>query len=833
MTIYANVYGGQITVDLNGTGTPAGAVSLQPGTLDFGQVQVNTNSAPQNISVSNSTGSAIPIVSVTVTPPFSIPSNLNNCGTTSLAPNNSCTIAVELTPATPGPVSGTLTLNDGAGTQTAILSGTGEAAPTDVLNPASLTFPLTAAGSVSSAQTLSLTNIGGEPLALNSITASAGFVTSNTCGNQLAGGSICTISVVFAPTLPGNITGTLTVTDALRTQTVSLSGTAVASPTISVNPTSLTFAAQAPGSAPASQTIGITNTGQFSMANIGFQITGAGAPAYSIGTTNCPALLNAGAGCTVQVVFAPTVLGSLAAALAVSSSTSGVKAVSVPLGGVGQVAGGLGAGPSPINFSTVAEGLVSTAQTVTITNSTGYVIQSIAVAVGAPFAVTQNGCTGALGAGSTCAVSVQFQPTAVGAFSGSLAISSPGVANPALVSLSGTGDAGLGINPSQIAFSGVIVGLSSPAQAVTLTNSSGYPVTSLGLAAAAPFAITQNGCPATLAAGDSCSVSVQFQPTSTAAAVGSLAISSAAPAISFHVQLSGTGLALAVDSSSIAFSTIAAGSSTTKTLTVTNPSSYPVLSLNLALAASSSAEFSLPQGSNSCSGTLAAGSNCSATIKFQPVSGGAATGSLTIASAAVVVPPSVSLTGTGFSFTLAPSGLTNQTVVSGQSASYTLVVTPSGAQSTFSIACGTLPTHALCTFNPNGETVSDGVQGDVTVQVSTGQSLAKADVPSAGWRALPFVCALLLVPFALRRRRGIFLLALAAILLATSISSCTSSGSLSGGSGGGGGSGGQSGSSATPTGSYTIPVTVTDNATGLTRTCDANSATCKLTLLVD
>jgi len=735
MTIYANVYGGQITVDLNGTGTPAGAVSLQPGTLDFGQVEVNTTSATQTISVSNSTGSAIPLNGtqpIIVTPPFSIPANLNTCGTTSLAPKASCTIAVEFSPTTPGPASGTLSLNDGAGTQTAILSGTGEAAPTDVLNPTSLTFPLTAADSVSSAQTVSLTNIGGEPLELTSITASAGFESSNTCGGQLAGASICTISVVFAPTQAGNITGALTIADALRTQTISLSGTAAAPPTITVNPTSLTFAAQAPGSAPASQTISIANGGQFPMANMGFQITGDGAAAYSIGTTNCGALLNAGASCTAQVVFAPTELGTIAATLAVSSSTGGVKAVAVPINGAGQVANGLGANPSQVDFSGVIEGLSSTATPVTVTNSTGYPIESLTLTAGAPFVLPQNGCTGALAAGASCNALVEFQPTSTGAASGSLTISSAGLASPTFVLLAGTGQA-MGVSPAPVAFSVVGVGLSA-----------------------------------------------------------------------------------------------------TQSVTITNPSNYAMQSMSVVLAGSSSSQFTLTQ--NGCTGALAAGNNCTATVEFQPTSTGAATGSLTISSAGVAVPPSVSLTGTGFEFTLAPSGSTTQTVVSGQSASYTLVISPGGAQATFNFSCGTLPKNALCTFNPNGETVSNGVQGNVTVQVSTGQSLAKVDGPTAGWRVLPLFCGLLVVPFALRGRRGILLLAVAGILLATCISSCTSSGSLSSGSSGGsgsGGSGGQSGSSATPTGTYTIPVTVTDKATGLSQTCDANSATCDLTLVVD
>ena len=54
MTIYANVYGGQLTVDLTGTGSPAGAVSLTPATVAFGQVEVGTTSAPFPVTAANS-----------------------------------------------------------------------------------------------------------------------------------------------------------------------------------------------------------------------------------------------------------------------------------------------------------------------------------------------------------------------------------------------------------------------------------------------------------------------------------------------------------------------------------------------------------------------------------------------------------------------------------------------------------------------------------------------------------------------------------------------------------------------------------------------------------
>jgi hypothetical protein len=134
-----------------------------------------------------------------------------------------------------------------------------------------------------------------------------------------------------------------------------------------------------------------------------------------------------------------------------------------------------------------------------------------------------------------------------------------------------------------------------------------------------------------------------------------------------------------------------------------------------------------------------------------------------------------------------------------------LVLTPEGAQGSFTFACGTLPANALCLFSPTTETLSSGVQGDVQVQIYTGGSGLTAQAePLPGLRALPLLCGLLLLPVALWRRRKLLFLALLAAVLAGGVSSCTSSGTIAGG-----GSGGAGSSSATPAGTYTIPVTVT------------------------
>ena len=82
---------------------------------------------------------------------------------------------------------------------------------------------------------------------LIAVSVSGQFQQTNNCGTQLAAGAVCTISVVFAPTQLGALSGTLTIYDALRTQTVSLSGTGVAPPVFSVTPLSLTFTNHAAG----------------------------------------------------------------------------------------------------------------------------------------------------------------------------------------------------------------------------------------------------------------------------------------------------------------------------------------------------------------------------------------------------------------------------------------------------------------------------------------------------------------------------------------------------------------------------------------------------------
>lgn len=440
LVLQANIAGGQLTVQLTGTGTPAGVMGMVPVRLDFGTVAVKTTSAAQSTVAANTGTGAVSMTSAITAAPFAVATD--RCRGTSLAANSSCQIQVTFAPTAPGAATGTLTVTDSVGTQTVLLTGTGAAQATDTLSAASLLFPATAVGTLSATQALTVTNSGGLPLesiAFSILGTPVGqFQESDNCGTQLAAGASCTLQLLFSPTQVGTLTGTLAVADALQTQNVLLTGTAVATPAFNVQPASLTFSNQTVGVASAAQTVTISNIGALPMANIGLQLTGPAAASYTLVSNGCGALLAAGAKCSVGVVFTPSGTGLTSALLSISSSTANVAAVGVPINGYAQVTGGISAAPTAVNFGTIALGQTPAAQPVAFTNGTGFAIAAPALTASAPFALSANTCSGTLAAGATCTVAVSLSAASAGLLSGTLTATSATVAQPVTVALSAT-----------------------------------------------------------------------------------------------------------------------------------------------------------------------------------------------------------------------------------------------------------------------------------------------------------------------------------------------------------------------------------------------------------
>jgi hypothetical protein len=568
LNIYANVSGGQMQVSLSGTGTSLGVLSLTPSTISFGGWEVGTASTPLQVTATNNGSPAIAFTSA-ITGAFSIVTNA--CGS-SVPAETSCNLTLAFTPVQAGAAAGTLTFTDAEGTQAVALSGTGLAPPTDVLSLASLTFAGTIVGQLSTAQTVTLTNSGGVPLTSIAISTSGAFQQTNACTANLAANSSCAISVVYVPTETGSQTGTLAVFDALHTQTVALAGTGIAPPAFNASPSSLTFTEQQVGVASSPQTLTVTNTGGAALANVGFQITGASAASFAIGTTTCGVTLAGAGSCTVQLIFTPASAGGSTASLAISSSTSGVKAISVPLIGTGQTPAGLNVSPSQLVFPIVAPGQSSASQTVTLTNTSGSAATSLTLTATTPFSLVQNTCGTTLAAGASCSTGVVFSPTLNGSYTGMLTIASASLAASATVALSGTGGTpgSVQASPSLIDFSQTGVGQLSSPVTVTLTNPSATSsLTNFAVAVTAGFKLVNNACPSTLAAGASCTVGVEFVPAGAGAASGSLTAGSSALATGVSVPLAGMGFDFSVAISGSSSQTISSGQTANYTLVIT------------------------------------------------------------------------------------------------------------------------------------------------------------------------------------------------------------------------------------------------------------------------
>ncbi|NOT83530.1 MAG: choice-of-anchor D domain-containing protein [Methylococcaceae bacterium] len=212
--------------------------TVTAGPLAFGNQVVNTTSAVQNVTVTNTGTANLAIASVALSAPTSF-AITNGCPA-SLAPAASCNIGVTFTPTVAGALADTLTITDNTGgvagtQQTVQLSGNGTVSTpiAGVLPAGPLTFGNVNVGSISAIQTVTLSNSGTAPLAITSIVAPAQFAQTNTCGASLAVGTNCAINVTFNPTVAGTATGDLTITDntngiAGSTQMVAVSGTGVA-----------------------------------------------------------------------------------------------------------------------------------------------------------------------------------------------------------------------------------------------------------------------------------------------------------------------------------------------------------------------------------------------------------------------------------------------------------------------------------------------------------------------------------------------------------------------------------------------------------------------------
>jgi hypothetical protein len=189
-----------------------GAFGAAPNQLTFGPQALNSASSGQAVILSNQLNVPVSITSITTSANWS---QINNCGSF-LVSQASCTINVNFTPTTSGALTGTLTVQSSQGNRSVSLSGTG-VGPAVSFSAPSMTFASQTVGITSSPQMISLQNTGNATLTGIAIlitgTDASDFGETTSCAATLAGGSSCSISIVFTPSGAGTRTASLSVSD--------------------------------------------------------------------------------------------------------------------------------------------------------------------------------------------------------------------------------------------------------------------------------------------------------------------------------------------------------------------------------------------------------------------------------------------------------------------------------------------------------------------------------------------------------------------------------------------------------------------------------------------
>lgn len=302
------------------------------------------------------------------------------------------------------------------------LRGTG-LQPSDTLSVGSLTFGTQLVGTTSSPLGVQLSNTGNVALTIGQVLTSGNFATSQNCGTSLAVGASCTANVSFTPLAVGLSTGTLSVTTAAGTQSVSLSGTGQGA-TLTASPVSLTFGAVLAGSGTATQSVTLTNTGNIAATSLAIA-----APTGYTQTNTCGTSLAVGANCTISVTFAPASQQAYNGTLQVTSDTA-TQSIAVTGSGGGAA---FVTSASSLTLPTVQPGSSSTASLVITNNGTAAATPTVTASAN----FTASAC-GNLAPGASCTSTVSFSPTVEQAYSGTLTVSGGNSATQS-VTLNGDG----------------------------------------------------------------------------------------------------------------------------------------------------------------------------------------------------------------------------------------------------------------------------------------------------------------------------------------------------------------------------------------------------------
>jgi hypothetical protein len=710
--------------------------------MGFPNTAVGAASAPETLTLQNTGGGPMEL-GFSLTSSSGNSSDFlvsSNCGT-SLAASASCTITIVFAPG-PAPASCTLPTcnptsrnaelaisnNAPQGTQTIGLAAIAAIGAAMSVAPDPVVFQAQAAGTASAALGLEVDSNGDSPLLFSNIAlggpnASDFQLTASGClSAPVDPGSLCGVQVTFNPAAAstGTRTATVTFTDNAgdSPQSIPVSGTVAGSNALIISP--LTVTQTFPVAIGTSSYAGLTlqNPSANSIQISSMSIAGANMGDFTVAPSGCssnspPITISAGASCTFDVTFDPAAgasgLRTATLTIGTSPTITGLPTVSLQGDAVTNSEPGMSLleFPNPMNFGGLQVGETSSNASVLFTisnkapipcaNGAGFcgaplIISSITPGVSDYSLTALNGqsyCTMfpvTISTGSTCTIGVIFKPSQAGPRNTSLSIQSNDPRGTVQLPVYGTGlTLPLGaFLETALNFGNSAIGVASPPLTTTLENAGQSALAVSSVSASSNFTVSANNCPASLAPGATCNVSITFTPPSAGPFTGTLTVTDNALGPQQIVNLTGTGASgpqLRIAPAMLSFGNQLQNSlSTPQTVTLTSTGDTSVaFSQN---AVRSSADFILQ--STTCNTSLAFGASCAAIVQFKPSTVGTPeAGTLLFSDNAAGNPQPIYMQGTGVQGTAAssttalvaslnPSGL-------GQSVTFTATVTgPSG-----------------------------------------------------------------------------------------------------------------------------------------------------------
>jgi len=279
----------------------------------------------------------------------------------------------------------------------------------------------------------------------------------------------------------------------------------------------------------------------------------------------------------------------------------------------------------------------ATAMTILNTTSSPLTINSISFS-GDFGEAKPNNCPKVLPVGATCAVQVEFTPSALGTRTGELTIQDSDPTSPQIVNLTGIGSV-LGLDSEKLVFPATLIGAKSAPKPVTLTNAGSQSIP-VQLSTRGNFS-QSNNCGESLAAGATCTIQIRFVPTSSGTLFGNLAVSDQDPGSPQVVEVSGNGTGVHLSSINLVFGNQNVGTTSPPQQVKLVNTSGSALVMGSIVANGDFAE------SNNCPSSLPSRSACTISVVFKPTQKGARNGKVAITDSDGLSPQIIKLTGTG------------------------------------------------------------------------------------------------------------------------------------------------------------------------------------------